>query len=174
VTVNLYGAVQGSGALFRLTTSGEYKELFRTTNGDTQGICPCYLLQGSDGKIYGMAQGGGPHGDGVLLSLDVGLPRPQPSPLEFSPASGAPGTKVRVWGYNLLGASAEFNGAPAAKAYNSGPNYVWATVPKGATTGPITITTPAGSATTVASFTVEQLRISRTEKSAMIGSHLQS
>jgi len=103
---NLYGAIQGNAALFSLTTSGEYKELFRTTNGDTQGLCPCYLLQGTDGKIYGMASGGGPHGDGVLFSLDVGLPKPAPQALEFSPASGAPGTKVRIWGYNMLGASA--------------------------------------------------------------------
>ena len=152
---NLYGAIQGTGALFRLTTSGEYKELFHTTNGSTEGLCPCWLLQGSNGQIYGMAQGGGPHGDGVLFALDLGLPAPAPQQLVFSPASGAVGTKVRIWGRNLLSATAQFNGLAATDVYNSGPNYVWATVPPGATTGPITITTPGGTATTSTSFTVE-------------------
>jgi uncharacterized repeat protein (TIGR03803 family) len=112
-------------------------------------------LQGSDGKLYGMAQGGGPHGDGVFFALDAGLPAPKPQALEFSPASGAVGTKVRIWGRNLLQASAQFNGATAAGVYSSGPNYVWATVPEGATSGPITVITPGGTSTTAASFTVQ-------------------
>jgi len=150
----LYGATQGN-SLFSLTMSGEYKALFKTTNGSTEGLCPCWLLQGSDGKLYGMAQGGGPHGDGVFFALDAGLPAPKPQALEFSPASGAAGTKVRIWGRNLLQASAQFNGATAAGVYNSGPNYVWATVPEGATSGPITVITPGGTSTTAASFTVQ-------------------
>jgi hypothetical protein len=151
----LYGATQGNSLLFSLTTSGEYKALFKTTNGSTEGLCPCWLLQGSDGKLYGMAQGGGPHGDGVFFALDAGLPAPKPQALEFSPASGAVGTKVRIWGRNLLQASAQFNGATAAGVYSSGPNYVWATVPEGATSGPITVITPGGTSTTAASFTVQ-------------------
>jgi uncharacterized repeat protein (TIGR03803 family) len=151
----LYGATQGNSLLFSLTTSGEYKALFKTTNGSTEGLCPCWLLQGSDGKLYGIAQGGGPTGDGVVFALDAGLPAPKPQALEFSPASGAAGTKVRIWGRKLLQASAQFNGAAAAGVYNSGPNYVWATVPEGATTGPITVTTPGGTSTTAASFTVQ-------------------
>jgi len=62
---------------------------------------------------------------------------------------------VRIWGYNLFGASVEFDGVPATGVYNAGPNYVWATVPTGAATGPITITTPGGAVTTRESFTVE-------------------
>jgi hypothetical protein len=73
----------------------------------------------------------------------------------FTPASGAPGTRVRIWGHNLLSADVRFNGVPAASVTNSGPNYVLATVPPGATTGPIAIATPGGTATTRASFTVQ-------------------
>jgi len=58
-------------------------------------------------------------------------------------------------GYNLFGASVEFNGVPAAKAVSSGPNYIRATVPEGATSGPITVTTPGGTSTTRASFTID-------------------
>jgi hypothetical protein len=62
---------------------------------------------------------------------------------------------VRIWGYNLFGASVQFNGVAAERVVNGGPNYVFATVPAGATTGPITITTPGGAVTTKASFTVQ-------------------
>lgn len=74
--------------------------------------------------------------------------------MKFSPQSGAPGTRVRIWGQNLLSASVAFNGVPATAVSNSGSNYVWATVPGGATSGPITVTTPGGANTTQASFTV--------------------
>jgi hypothetical protein len=43
----------------------------------------------------------------------------------------------------------------AAAVSNSGPNYVLATVPEGATSGAITITTPGGTWTTPGSFTVQ-------------------
>jgi hypothetical protein len=62
---------------------------------------------------------------------------------------------VRIWGHNLLSAAVEFNGVAAATVSNSGSNYVWATVPAGATTGAITVTTPGGTGTTQASFTVQ-------------------
>jgi uncharacterized repeat protein (TIGR03803 family) len=152
---NLYGAVQGDSAIFRLTKSGDYKVLFSPSNGTTQGLCQCRLIQGSDGKIYGAAEGGGPGGFGVVFSLDVGLPVPAPQARQFAPRSGPPGTRVRIWGNNLFKASVEFNGADGKDAVVSGPNYVWATVPEGATSGPITVTTPGGTSTTAASFTVQ-------------------
>jgi hypothetical protein len=65
------------------------------------------------------------------------------------------GTNVRIWGQNLLSAAVQFNGVAAATVSNSGPNYVWATVPAGAITGPITVATPGGTETTQASFTVQ-------------------
>jgi hypothetical protein len=65
------------------------------------------------------------------------------------------GTHVRIWGSNLLSPSVQFNGVPAVEVDGSGPNYIWATVPAGATTGPITVTTPGGTNTTHASFTVQ-------------------
>jgi uncharacterized repeat protein (TIGR03803 family) len=76
-------------------------------------FCHCYLVQGSDGLIYGTAQGGGATGAGAIFSLDVGLPKPAPRTQHFSPASGAVGSQVRLWGQDLLPASVEFNGFAA-------------------------------------------------------------
>jgi hypothetical protein len=66
------------------------------------------------------------------------------------------GTQVTIWGENLLGAAAvSFNGTAAATVRNISANYVFATVPAGATTGPITVTTPNGTASSPGPFTVQ-------------------
>ncbi|HUE03636.1 MAG TPA: choice-of-anchor tandem repeat GloVer-containing protein [Bryobacteraceae bacterium] len=151
---NLYGAtfgLNGFAQLFRITTSGQYTLLVQLTSLG----CLCLLTQGSDGIIYGTAQAGGAVGAGAVFALDAGLPKPAPQPLQFVPPNGPVGTRVRIWGNNMLGASAEFGGVAAPDVVTSGPNYVRATVPPGAVSGPITITTPAGTASTQASFTVE-------------------
>jgi len=149
---NLYGVTQ-AGLIFSLTTSGIYNNVFLMNGYD--GLCPCWLMQGSDGAFYGTTEGGGTTGGGVVFALDLGLPAPKPQALRFSPQSGAVGTPVRIWGNNLLKSTVAFNGVPATSVRHSGPNYVWANVPIGATTGPITVTTAGGSSTTKAEFTVE-------------------
>ncbi|MGA2742018.1 MAG: choice-of-anchor tandem repeat GloVer-containing protein [Bryobacteraceae bacterium] len=155
---NLYGATLGLfqyGELFRVTKSGTYTVLHAMSNPSASGSCHCTLVQGSDGTIYGTAQGGGAYGAGAVFALDVGLPKPAPRAQHFSPASAAAGTRVLLWGSNLLSPSVQFNGIAATTVSNSGSNYILATVPTGATTGPITITTPGGTVTTKESFTVE-------------------
>ncbi|MGO4880755.1 MAG: choice-of-anchor tandem repeat GloVer-containing protein [Bryobacteraceae bacterium] len=153
---NIYGAAQdadGFGEIFRTTKSGQYSLVYRMSNGN-DGSCPCWLLQGSDGLIYGLAHAGGSTGGGTFFSLDLGLAKPKPLAQHFGPESGSTGTRVRIWGSNLLSATVSFNGAPAVDVSNSGANYIWATVPAGATTGPLTITTPGGTVVTQASFRV--------------------
>jgi uncharacterized repeat protein (TIGR03803 family) len=155
---NFYGATLGSGGpslLFRYTTSGQYSIVYPMKNMNQDGQCPCFLTQGADGIIYGTSALWGPTGTGTFFALDAGLPKPAPQAVKFGPQKGPAGTRVRIWGYNLLSASVQFNGAAATSVSNSGPNYVWATVPAGATTGPITVTTPGGTSTTSATFMVE-------------------
>lgn len=153
----LYGDDQYASLFFSLTKSGYYEPLFQATDPYSQGICPCTILQGSDGIIYGTALYGGSAtgNDGVIFALDAGLPIPKPRARRFSPLAGSVDTKVRIWGQNLLRASVQFNGVAATKVVNAGPDYVWATVPPGATTGPITVITPGGSSTLKPTFTVK-------------------
>jgi len=71
-----------------------------------------------------------------------------PRIVTFSPTSGTTGTVVTISGANLSGTTAVlFNGTAAAFTQISA-TQVKATVPAGATTGPISITTPFGTATT--------------------------
>jgi hypothetical protein len=131
---NFYGSTLGVGSkLFRLTKSGVYTELY-TMNAIRDGQCLCQLTLGSDGIIYGTARGQGKYGCGGVFALDVGMPIPHP------------------W---ALSATVTFNGVPVVDVSNSDPNYVWATVPAGATTGPVTIATPGRSNTTQAAFIVQ-------------------
>lgn len=72
----------------------------------------------------------------------------------FNPVSGGPGTEVTVLGSSFTGAtSVTFNGQPAVFTVGSAAGIV-ATVPIGATTGPIAVTTPQGTATSAGAFTV--------------------
>jgi len=71
-------------------------------------------------------------------------------------AAGDVGQQVLLWGSNLLGATAvNFNGTAATTFKVASVQGVYADVPNGATTGPITVTTPNGSSTTSQSFTVQ-------------------
>jgi hypothetical protein len=72
----------------------------------------------------------------------------------FNPTSGNVGTTVTINGTNLTGASSvKFNGTAATfTLVNNG--QISAVVPNGATTGKITVTTPAGTATSAGTFTV--------------------
>src|SRR6476661_6940904 len=72
---------------------------------------------------------------------------PAPTITSFSPTSGAAGTAVTITGTNLSGATAvAFNGTSATFTIASA-TQINTTVPAGAGSGPITVTTPDGTAT---------------------------
>jgi uncharacterized repeat protein (TIGR01451 family) len=79
---------------------------------------------------------------------------PAPMITMFSPTSGPVGTSVTIAGINFTGASAvKFNGTSASFTVNSD-TQIFTSVPSGATSGPISVTTSGGTATSSASFTV--------------------
>jgi outer membrane protein assembly factor BamB len=82
---------------------------------------------------------------------------PAPTISSFAPASGSPGTSVQIQGAGLFGATAvRFNGTPAqfAIAPSNPDSLINTTVPAGAISGPITVETPAGTATGATAFVV--------------------
>ena len=71
----------------------------------------------------------------------------------FSPSRGVVAATVTIQGSGLDGATAvTFNGTPAAITLDS-PTKIVVTVPPGATMGPISVTTPGGTASSVGLFT---------------------
>jgi hypothetical protein len=89
-------------------------------------------------------------------------PVPAPTISSFTPTFGPVGRSVTITGTNFSGtvggasfttSSVKFNNVTATFVVNS-PTQITATVPAGATTGKITVTTPGGTATSTADFTV--------------------
>jgi uncharacterized membrane protein YgcG len=75
----------------------------------------------------------------------------------FDPASGPEGTVVTITGSGFTSATAvTFNGTNASFTVDSGVQ-ITATVPVGATTGPIAVTTPGGTDASATNFTVTTL-----------------
>ncbi len=151
----IYGSTyQNPTYLFRFNPAAPQLTPFYQMSG-AEGI-GAYFIQGSDGKFYGNSPDGGASGWGSLFTFDLGLTPPKPFLSLFSPTAGAPGTKILLWGRNLLGAtSVTFNGTLATNVTGTTAYSVYITVPAGATSGPITIATPNGSYTTTGSFTVQ-------------------
>jgi hypothetical protein len=78
-----------------------------------------------------------------------------PTLTAFTPAQGAVGTVVTLAGTGFTtGATVAFHGAAAPAVTFVSATQLKATVPPGATSGPISVTTSAGTATSAAAFTV--------------------
>ena len=91
-------SVPAVSASFRMTKSGQYELLYPMSEPARDGACQCDLVLGSDGIIYGTAQGAGGTGAGAVFALDVGMPKPRPWAKKFGPQSGPVGTRVRILG----------------------------------------------------------------------------
>ena len=78
-----------------------------------------------------------------------------PTISSFTPSGGVAGAVITLSGTNFTGATAvRFNGTDAASFTVNSATQISATVPVGASTGTISVTTPGGTATTSSSFTV--------------------
>jgi hypothetical protein len=154
---NIYGSTNTS-VIFRYDlTTHALTTAYEMAHNGSQGLCYCQLIQGMDGKLYGVTGNGGPWpGIGAVFSLDLGLPKPKPVVTALYPATGAVGQDVMLWGKYLLAASSvTFNGVPSTTIHITSGQSVSATVPAGATSGPVTVTTPNGSFTTTQAFSVQ-------------------
>lgn len=79
---------------------------------------------------------------------------PAPTVSGFTPNNGPVGTSVVITGANFSNVSSvAFNGVSATHTVNSA-TQITATVPNGATTGPIAVTTSSGTAASATNFTV--------------------
>jgi hypothetical protein len=121
-------------------------------------------LAGADGHATGGLE---ESGAAYVFTLD-GLPI-APAVFSFSPTAAPVGKTVTLIGEGFTGATAVAFTGPAAATFSVlSDARLTATVPTGAKTGPITVTTPLGSAATATSFTIQlPARISKARPSAL-------
>jgi uncharacterized repeat protein (TIGR03803 family) len=149
---NFYGVTYSGGAnnygtLFEITSTGTFSTLhsFDATDGQTP-----YggLIQGTDGNIYGTTSlGGAPcpefvnGGCGTVFKLSLGL-----APfVETNLGAAKVGGPVIILGTDLTGTTAVSFGGTTAAFTTVSATEIKATVPAGAKTGFIEVTTPSGS-----------------------------
>lgn len=108
----------------------------------------------------------------VLFLQATGAQAQLPSNIGFSPAVGAPGTSVHITGNNLgTAVSLTFNTVPAV-FYMENNNSIYATVPEGALSGPISVNNLTGGASSSSSFTVSPRLTELTPGRGLVGTNV--
>jgi uncharacterized repeat protein (TIGR03803 family) len=178
---NLYGTTalggacsysEGCGTLFKITLTGVLTPLYKfcPQTGCADGSAPeAGLVQDTNGTFYGATGSGGAFGPGTVFSLSVKL-----GPfVKTLPTSGKVGTSVTILGTNLTGATkVSFNGTAATFSVTS-KSEIKTTVPAGATTGMVSVTTPNGTFKSNVVFRVTPQIKSFTPPSGPVGTEVQ-
>ena len=141
---NLYGVTEQGGTaslgtVWRMSLGGTFTSLLSLTSalGSSPQVVP---FQQTKGILYGEASAGGRFGGGTFLDGNLGLK----GFASLLPTTGAVGSSVGILGQGLGSTTAvSFNGTAATFSVVSG-TFLTATVPSGATTGPVTVTTSSG------------------------------
>jgi hypothetical protein len=137
-----------TGANFTGATAVSFNGVAATFTENPPGTITTTVPAGATtGPITVTTPGSGPLKTTTRFTVTPGLS-------SFAPANGPVGTSVTITGTNFAGATAvSFNGATATFTV-SNPGTVTTTVPAAATSGPITVTTLDGTATSATSFAV--------------------
>lgn len=165
---NFYGANSGGGSntscvscgtIFKITPRGVFTKLY-DFDGTTGQAPYTTLLQHTNGLLYGTTQLGGTGSTavgcgvgecGVLYSLDIGV-------APFVAFVGQPvarvGRAVEILGQGFTGTTNVSFGSTSASFNVVSDTYLTATVPSGATTAAVTVTTPGGTLTSNTTFRV--------------------
>jgi len=151
---NLYGTTtlhggNGYGSVFRISRAGALTTLHNF--GSTDGASPMStLLQATNGKIYGTTNLGGSGSAGTLFQMSGNLK----SFVTFVNGAGKAGQRVGILGQGLAGTTGvSLNRVPMNFSIKSDTLLI-ATVPVGATTGFVNVTTPDSTLTSNVLFHV--------------------
>jgi uncharacterized repeat protein (TIGR03803 family) len=162
------GGSLGGGTIYQITTSGAEKVLYNFCTGSCyDGLLPTTaMVQHTDGKFYGSSSGNS-LGGSVFYSLDMGL-----SPfVKLETWSAEVGATAQILGQGFTEATkVSFNGGIAAKVDGAAiGTFMTVTVPAGALSGPVTVTTATGTLTSDRNFLVKPQLGSVTPTSGIVG-----
>lgn len=148
-STTLQGGNANFGTIFQLNPSGTLTTMYNFRDGG-DGAVPGALFQATDGNIYGTAEIGTFLGAGDVFRLSLNL-----GPFgSFVRNPAKVGQAFGILGQQLTGTTAvSLNGVPASFTVVSD-TFIKATVPEGATTGYVTVSTPGGVLTSNVPFHV--------------------
>jgi uncharacterized repeat protein (TIGR03803 family) len=162
---NLYGVTGSgnsgySGTLYKISTAGAFTTLYtfcQSGGNCTDGYGPSSpLKQNTSGVFYGSTYSGGDYscgndtGCGTVFSLNVGL-----APFAaLETTSGKEGAKIGILGQGFTSATTVSFAGTRATAVTATSKYLTVTVPAGALTGTVTVTTGSTKLTSSMSFRV--------------------
>lgn len=143
---NLYGTTacggaNGAGTIFSITPAGAFTPYHSLAAPAGLGAAvQGGLLQAPDGSFYGTTPADGTNNKGTVFNFSLGF-----GPfVQTIPTSAGVGTVIQILGNNLSGSTTvSFNGTAANFTVLSASD-IQATVPAGATTGTVTVTTASG------------------------------
>lgn len=143
------GGSDQQGTIFKIAPSGSFSNVYNFNGNDGSGS-QSGLLQGTNGLLYGTTATGGSNNFGTLFSLDMGL-----GPfVTFIRGSGKIGRTGAILGQGFIGATyVSLNGTPVGFTVVSD-TCISATIPPGAATGYVTVTTLSGTLTSNKPFIV--------------------
>ncbi|HEY6764936.1 MAG TPA: choice-of-anchor tandem repeat GloVer-containing protein [Candidatus Sulfotelmatobacter sp.] len=143
------GGIKSGGTIFRITAKGVLTTLYSYDNSFTEAAGDASIMQATNGIFYGSTDFIGTF-NGAIYSLNTGL-----APfVSLGRSSGKVGQSLRILGQGLSAATGmAFNGTPAAFTISSD-TYLTATVPAGATTGFVTVSTSGGTLASNVKFVI--------------------
>jgi CSLREA domain-containing protein len=161
IVVSSSGTVNLGGATLSLSTSFTGNQGTVFTIIDNQ-----HLSASIQGTFAGLSEGGVITANGRAYKIsyrggtssnDVTLTVYDPATVtSFTPTIGKSGTSVVITGTNFVNVSqVSFNGTVQPTYTENSPTQITTTIPSGATTGTISITTIAGTATSSSSITID-------------------
>jgi uncharacterized repeat protein (TIGR03803 family) len=160
------GGTKNLGTLYKVNSSGTVTSLYNFCDPTCNGYSPITpLVQHTNGKFYGNTTGNS-NGGGVFFSLDTGL-----GPfVNLVTWKNKVGKTAEILGQGFTGTTAvSFNGTAATTFSVVSDTYLTATVPNGATTGSVTVTTPGGKLKSNRKFLVTPAILSFTPPSGPVG-----
>ncbi|PYX09568.1 MAG: hypothetical protein DMG88_05515 [Acidobacteria bacterium] len=173
---NLYGTTSavtssfGCGTIFRISLTGTFHHVYTLPHDKSLGCTPLVpLVQHTNGLIYGdtIVGGTGTPSGGVFFKLNANLPLF----VSLLPYSGKVGKTIEFLGQGFtLTSTVSFSGAATTPTLlSSTGTYLTATVPNGATTGFVTVTTSGGALKSNKIFRVTPQITSFTPTSGLVG-----
>lgn len=159
------GGTKNSGTIFKVTPSGTETVLYNFCDPSCDGFSPATpLVLHTNGNFYGNTNGNS-LGGSVFYELNVGF-----KPLvDLVNWQGKVGKTVEILGQGFTGTTKVTFGSTSASFQNVSDTYMTATVPAGATTGPVTVTTFTTSYKSNRSFLVTPQITSFTPSSGIVG-----